>query len=141
MDPGPWNPLGRVKFMFPNQYNVYLHDTNEAYLFDKNVRSFSSGCIRIERPRDLAYYLLGKDLGKKRLAELFAATAPEQVPINPLPVHIQYWTAWVDHDGLINFRPDVYFRDLDLDIALTNPAYRVMEQLKVSAGTPADDVD
>ena len=135
MDPGPWNPLGRVKFMFPNRYNVYLHDTNESYLFDKNVRPFSSGCIRIERPHDLADYLLEKGLGKARLKELFVATVPEKVPINPIPVHIQYWTAWVDHDGLINFRPDVYYRDLDLDIALTDPAYRVMDQLKVSAGT------
>jgi murein L,D-transpeptidase YcbB/YkuD len=129
MDPGPWNPLGRVKFMFPNQFNVYLHDTNEVYLFDKHIRSFSSGCIRVERPRELASYLLEKKIGRKRLQQLFMATAPVQVPIDPLPVHIQYWTAWVDHDGLVQFRPDVYFRDLDLDIALTEPAYRVMDQL------------
>lgn len=129
MDPGPWNPLGRVKFMFPNRYNVYLHDTNEAYLFDKNIRSFSSGCIRVERPRELASYLLEKKIGRVRLQQLFMATAPVQVAIDPLPVHIQYWTAWVDPDGLVQFRPDVYFRDLDLDIALTEPAYRVMDQL------------
>lgn len=134
MDPGPWNPLGRVKFMFPNQFNVYLHDTNEAYLFGKNVRSFSSGCIRIKRPRELAAYLLEKDLGQERLRQLFEATAPEQVSIDPLPVHVQYWTAWVDPEGLVHFRPDVYYRDLDLDIALTEPAYRVLDQLKVSSG-------
>ncbi len=132
MDPGPWNPLGHVKFMFPNQFNIYLHDTNEAYLFDKNVRPFSSGCIRIERPLDLANYLLEKDLGRERVQELFNATTPEQVPIDPLPVHIQYWTAWVDRDGRVNFRPDVYFRDLDLDVALTEPAYRVMDQLEAT---------
>jgi murein L,D-transpeptidase YcbB/YkuD len=135
MEPGPWNPLGRVKFMFPNRFNVYLHDTNETYLFDNNVRSFSSGCIRVERPDDLAYYLLEEDLGLEKLETLFAATTPEQIPISPLPVHIQYWTAWVDRDGLVLFRPDVYFRDLDLDVALTEPAYRVMDQLRVSAGT------
>lgn len=134
MEPGPWNPLGRVKFMFPNRFNVYLHDTNEAYLFSNNVRSFSSGCIRIKRPRELAYYLLEKELGSKRLEELFEATVPEQVPIEPLPVHIQYWTAWVASDGLIHFRQDVYFRDLDLDVALTEPAYRVMDQLEVNIG-------
>jgi murein L,D-transpeptidase YcbB/YkuD len=132
MEPGPWNPLGRVKFMFPNRFNVYLHDTNEFYLFDNNVRSFSSGCIRVERPNELAYYLLEEELGAERLEELLSASEPEQVPIQPIPVHIQYWTAWVDQEGLVNFRPDVYFRDLDLEVALTNPAYRVMEQLQAS---------
>jgi murein L,D-transpeptidase YcbB/YkuD len=132
MDPGPWNPLGRVKFMFPNRFNVYLHDTNETYLFDNNVRSFSSGCIRVEKPDELAYYLLEEELGRERLEELFLATEPEQVTIKPVPVHIQYWTAWVDQEGSVNFRPDVYFRDLDLEVALNTPAYRVMDQLQVS---------
>jgi murein L,D-transpeptidase YcbB/YkuD len=132
MEPGPWNPLGRVKFMFPNKFNVYLHDTNETGLFDNNIRSFSSGCIRVKRPRDLASYLLEKKLGSERLRALFAATAPVRVPIEHLMVHIQYWTAWVDQNDLIHFRPDGYFRDLDLDIALREPAYRVMDQLKAS---------
>ncbi len=135
MEPGPWNPLGRVKFMFPNSFNVYLHDTNEAYLFDNNIRSFSSGCIRVKRPVALASYLLGKTLGPARLQELFEATAPVQVPIEPLSVHIQYWTAWVTRDGLIHFRPDVYYRDLDLEIALNEPAYRIMGQLKAGFGS------
>ncbi len=135
MEPGPWNPLGRVKFMFPNRFNVYLHDTNETYLFGNNVRSFSSGCIRVERPRELASYLLDEDFAMDRLQELLDATTPQQVPIDPLSVHIQYWTAWVDQNGLVHFRPDVYSRDLDLDVALTEPAYRVMEQLRVSAWT------
>ena len=135
MEPGPWNPLGRVKFMFPNRFNVYLHDTNETYLFGNNVRSFSSGCIRVKRPHDLASYLLKKDFDQERLQELLAGSVPEQVAIKPLSVHIQYWTAWVDRNGLVHFRPDVYFRDLDLDVALNEPAYRVMDQLKVSAGT------
>jgi murein L,D-transpeptidase YcbB/YkuD len=138
MEPGPWNPLGRVKFMFPNKFNVYLHDTNETGLFENNIRSLSSGCIRVKRPRDLAYYLLGNEFGRERLRALFEATAPEQIPIEPLMVHIQYWTAWVDQSGLVHFRPDVYFRDLDLDVALTEPAYRVMDQLKASSGTRVD---
>ncbi len=135
MEPGPWNPLGRVKFMFPNRFNVYLHDTNEAYLFDNPVRSFSSGCIRVERPRDLAYYLLEDELDIDMLDELLMLTEPEQVSIKPIPVHIQYWTAWVDEGGLVHFRPDVYFRDLDLEVALTDPAYRVMDQLQVNNGS------
>ena len=132
MDPGPWNPLGHVKFMFPNPFNVYLHDTNETYLFDNNVRPFSSGCIRVERPRDLVNYLLEKNLGRERVRDFLNSTTPVKVPIDPLPVHIQYWTAWVGRDGLLNFRPDVYFRDLDLDVALTEPAYRVMDQLEAN---------
>ena len=135
MEPGPWNPLGRVKFMFPNRFNVYLHDTNETYLFGNNIRSFSSGCIRVKDPQALAAYLLEQKLGQERLQELLSATVPEQIPIEPLSVHIQYWTAWVDQDSLIHFRPDVYFRDLDLEVALTEPAYRILNQLKVSAGT------
>lgn len=134
MEPGPWNPLGNVKFMFPNKFNVYLHDTNETYLFSNNVRSFSSGCIRIERPRELAYYLLGSKLGAERIQELFELKTPERVSIEPLPVHLQYWTAWVSAEGLIHFRRDVYFRDLDLHVALTEPAYRVMDQLQVNVG-------
>ena len=135
MEPGPWNPLGRVKFMFPNKFNVYLHDTNQTYLFSNNVRSFSSGCIRVKRPRQLAYYLLEKKLGAERLQELFGATVPEQVSIKSLPVHIQYWTAWVEQNGQVHFRHDVYSRDIDLDVALTEPAYRVMDQLEVSIGS------
>jgi murein L,D-transpeptidase YcbB/YkuD len=135
MEPGPWNPLGRVKFMFPNRFNVYLHDTNEAYLFDNNVRSFSSGCIRVERPRELAEYLLSEEFDTEDVGLLLSASEPEQISIKPIPVHIQYWTAWVNEEGQINFREDVYFRDMDLEIALTDPAYRVMEQLRVSAGT------
>ena len=63
-----------------------------------------------------------------------SASEPEQVTIKPIPVHIQYWTAWVGQNGHVNFRQDVYFRDLDLEVALTNPAYRVMEQLQARGG-------
>ncbi len=133
MEPGPWNPLGRVKFMFPNGFNVYLHDTNERYLFSRNVRSFSSGCIRVEKPEALAEYLLGVNSDSEKLSELFAQVSPSQVSIRPIPVHIQYWTAWVGGDGKVNFRPDVYLRDLDLDFALSEPRYRVLEQLKAGS--------
>ncbi len=135
MDPGPWNPLGRVKFMFPNPFNVYLHDTNEASLFRQNVRSFSSGCIRVKRPMDLAQYLLENTADCDRLLALFSARTPTRVSIPPIPVHIQYWTAWVDREGLAHFREDVYLRDLDLEVALENPDYRVLDQLKAGNGT------
>ncbi len=120
MQPGPWNPLGRVKFMFPNRYSVYLHDTPDRHLFNRNVRSFSSGCIRIERPLDLAQYLLENEgWGCDALIDKMNGATPSRVELRrPVPVHILYWTAWVDEGGTVNFRDDLYQRDLDLDLAL-----------------------
>jgi L,D-transpeptidase YcbB len=123
--PGPWNPLGRIKFMFPNPYAVYLHDTPDPYLFGREVRTYSSGCIRIQHPFELARYLLAKEADTK-LRDLRPQLLPEtqqRVDLaEPLPVHILYWTAWVDSDGQVNFRDDVYWRDLDLQLALAPPA-------------------
>ncbi len=135
MEPGPWNPLGLVKFMFPNNYNVYLHDTNERYLFNRNVLSFSSGCIRVQRPDDLAEYLLidHGQLNCDDLLDLFESDKPRKVTINSLPVHIQYWTAWVDAAGEMQFRDDVYYRDLDLEMALREPAYQVSGRLLIES--------
>lgn len=121
MDPGPWNPLGKVKFMFPNAFNVYLHDTNERSLFDRHNRTYSSGCIRIGDPVGLARYLLSDQpkWTEERLQEALARTSPLQVSINnPVPTHLQYWTVWVDADGTIQFRSDLYYRDLDMEVAL-----------------------
>ncbi|MBW2504425.1 MAG: L,D-transpeptidase family protein [Deltaproteobacteria bacterium] len=131
MDPGPWNPLGRVKFMFPNGFNVYLHDTNEPQLFNQDIRSFSSGCIRIQRPIDLAQYLL-EDRGEmvcEQILDLLDGNTPQTVHIKPIPVHIMYWTAWASPDGRVHFREDVYLRDLDLEVALAEPSYRVDKRL------------
>lgn len=119
--PGPWNPLGRVKFMFPNEFDVYLHDTPERHLFNAGRRSFSSGCIRIERPDDLAQYLLENQDGWDcdRLLHAFALPAPLKVRLKKqIPVHILYWTAWVDGSGAVQFRQDLYGRDAQLEIAL-----------------------
>lgn len=110
-DPGPLNPLGRVKFMFPNSFDVYLHDTPAQHLFDATVRTFSHGCIRVEKPVDLAAHLLPRlsreevqrimDSGKRSIMHLPA----------PVPVHLTYLTAWVNKDGSVHFRRDVYGRD------------------------------
>lgn len=133
-DPGPWNPLGRIKFMFPNSFNVYLHDTNQPHLFQQARRSFSSGCIRVEQPIELALYLLAGVEGwdRRRLLASMASSHPIQVEIPPLPVHIQYWTAWCDPDGTVHFRPDIYHRDLDLEVALSESVYRVEDQLDLA---------
>jgi len=115
--PGPKNALGRVKFVFPNRFDVYLHDTPAPSLFTRTVRTFSHGCIRIEKPFDLAVWALkddprwtpeairaGIDAGKER-----------KVPLpQTIPVHVAYWTAWVDDDGALRLGPDVYQRDAEL---------------------------
>lgn len=113
-DPGPSNALGRVKFLFPNPYDVYMHDTPARELFRKNSRTFSSGCIRLAKPLDLAIYLLqGKPLGSlDALNEAIVSGETRSVSIpSPIAVHIVYMTAWVDHEGIVQFRPDIYNRN------------------------------
>ncbi len=120
-DPGPKNALGRVKFMFPNKFSVYLHDTPSQTLFQKTKRSFSSGCIRIEKPVDMAAYLLQTDSEWTR-ENIHAAIDSGETQIvrigDPVPVHLLYWTAWVDSDGTVHFRDDIYGRDRGLGRAL-----------------------
>jgi len=113
-DPGPANALGRVKFLFPNPYDVYLHDTPSQSLFQQDSRAFSSGCIRLARPLDLAVYLLeGTPLGSMdALTTALSREKTRSVTLpSPIAVHIAYMTAWVDREGIIQFRPDVYNRD------------------------------
>ncbi len=113
-DPGPLNALGVVKFHFPNPYDVYLHDTPAKELFDRPERFFSSGCIRLERPLDLARRLLGADPAWSGDALERALAAGRTVVIDlaaPMPIHVAYLTAWVDDAGVVQFRDDVYRRD------------------------------
>ena len=122
-DPGPKNALGRITFMFPNKFDVYMHDTPERELFSRAVRSFSSGCIRIERPVDLAEYVLREDPEWNRERILASIESPETRVVrlrNSLPVHLLYWTAWLADDGRVQFREDIYLRDAAL--------YRALEQ-------------
>jgi len=120
-EPGPLNALGTLKFMFPNKYNVYLHDTPAKHLFSENVRAFSHGCTRIEKPLDLAEYLL-RDGPRWSQQELVAALekGTKQIVLIPHPVnvHFLYLTAWVDESGTVQFRNDIYGRDKSLDEAL-----------------------
>jgi murein L,D-transpeptidase YcbB/YkuD len=115
--PGPKNALGKVKFLFPNRFNVYLHDSPARSLFSRTVRSFSHGCIRVEKPRDLAVYLLKDDPAwtEAKIDSVLAGSKEVWAKIPaPLPVHIAYWTAWVDADGVVQFRDDLYGRDKPL---------------------------
>ena len=123
-DPGPLNALGRVKFMFLNKYNVYLHDTPARPLFDEAQRDFSHGCIRIQQPIELAVYLLRQDPRWNRDALLGALdeAVDRTVPLpEPMPIHLLYWTAWADEDGTIQFRRDIHGRDAPLLRALRAP--------------------
>jgi len=112
--PGPANSLGLVKFMFPNRYAVYLHDTPSRELFDRAERTFSSGCIRVERPFELAELLLADQPGwdMAQIDRVLASGETTAVRLaQPMPVLILYGTAWVEADGTVHFRRDVYQRD------------------------------
>jgi murein L,D-transpeptidase YcbB/YkuD len=118
---GPYNPLGKIKFIFPNKYAVYLHDTPDKSLFDKNLRDFSSGCIRVEKPQLLAEFLLKSDprWTKEAILDLFESSEHKSIFLNEqIPVHLVYITAWADNDGVVHFRNDVYEQDRILYVAL-----------------------
>jgi murein L,D-transpeptidase YcbB/YkuD len=120
-DPGPQNPLGQIKFLFPNNFNVYMHDTPSRYLFSRQGRTFSHGCIRLEKPIDLAEYLLKNEPGWSRKQILKKIESGERYVItlrNPIPVHIVYLTVWTAADGLTYFRDDLYEYDHLLHTAL-----------------------
>jgi len=124
-DPGPLNSLGQIKFMFPNKFDIYLHDTPNRGLFSRAVRTFSSGCIRIADPLGLAEYLLREDPAWTRdkiLEALEYLTTRVIVLKNPVPVHLLYWTAWLDDGGRVQFREDIYQRDAALYRALEERA-------------------
>jgi len=122
--PGQGNALGRVKFMFPNRFDVYLHDTPSRGLFARETRTFSHGCIRVGDPVGLAGVVLAGEPGWD-LARFEAVVASGERTIVPLtkhlPVHIAYITAFVNKDGEVNFRRDIYGRDKSLAAALFGP--------------------
>jgi murein L,D-transpeptidase YcbB/YkuD len=112
--PGKLNSLGLVKFMFPNQFDVYLHDTPARSLFRRADRAASHGCIRVERPEQLAQFALARNTDwdlKKIRAALHSEDPPEQVGLRQrVPVYIVYFTSFV-RDGVIRFRTDLYGTD------------------------------
>ena len=122
--PGAGNALGHIKFMFPNQFNIYLHDTPARGLFARDVRDFSHGCIRVQDPEAFGSFVLDRQPGWSLDAINAAiATGKRQIVTldAPLPVHIAYLTAWVNKDGTVHFRRDVYGRDAILAAALLGP--------------------
>ena len=122
--PGPDNPLGQLKFMLPNAHAVYLHDTPAGQLFEKTERAFSSGCIRLEKPHELAVLLLDdrERWSADALHAAIAAGATRTVPVKRrVPVMLLYFTAEVDEDGTVRFHPDLYGRDPGVLAALRAP--------------------
>jgi murein L,D-transpeptidase YcbB/YkuD len=120
--PGPSNALGLVKFMFPNEFDIYLHSTPTPQLFKQSRRDFSHGCIRVEKPAELAAFLL-QDQPKWTLEKIKAAmqSGPDNQQVNlsrPVPVVIVYLTAIVEEDGEVHFYDDIYGLDRSLNDAL-----------------------
>ncbi len=112
--PGPRNALGRVKFIFPNKFSVYLHDTPSRSLFSRTGRAFSHGCIRVDKPLDFARKIYEAQGGLKPSKVSSIIESKKQTRVNlkrKLPVHLAYFTAWIDDDGIPLFFDDVYKRD------------------------------
>jgi murein L,D-transpeptidase YcbB/YkuD len=122
-EPGAHNALGRVKFMFPNKYMVYLHDTPSKGLFARSERTFSSGCIRVQNPFELAELLLeNQGWDRARIDQVVESRKTTRVNLkNPITVMLLYWTAQVDDDGTVHFRKDVYNRDAPIIAGLDEP--------------------
>jgi murein L,D-transpeptidase YcbB/YkuD len=134
--PGSSNSLGLVKFMFPNQFNVYLHDTPADSLFARASRSFSHGCVRVEEPKQLAEYLLRDqpEWTPDKIDEAMHAGEERTVKLaHPIPVYLGYWTARVSADGIVQFRRDVY----GIDSRLTTMLAERMERLRRSTSAAA----
>lgn len=112
--PGPGNALGQVKFMFPNRWNIYLHDTPARALFDRPERAFSHGCVRVGDPEGLAHHLLAAQVDdpEGHYARIRGSGREARVDLDvPVGVHIVHWSAWVDARGRAQYRDDVYGRD------------------------------
>ncbi|MFM9842977.1 MAG: murein L,D-transpeptidase [Dongiaceae bacterium] len=126
--PGGGNALGAVKFLFPNPYDVYMHDTNKPALFAKQVRTLSHGCVRVPDALGLAEVILATDpaWSRERIDAILQKGTNRSVTLQkPLPVHLVYQTSWVGERGQIEFRNDIYGRDK-----------RIAEEMKIALATP-----
>jgi len=131
-EPGPLNSLGQIKFMFPNPYDIYLHDTPDRHLFNLRIRTFSSGCIRVSDPLRLSAYLLDAPNQQKEeevLRLIYRGENRSMSLVKAVPIYLLYWTAWTGLDGKLNFSEDIYHRDglMLQDLAQGNPKYPVYQ--------------
>jgi len=114
---GSRNSLGLVKFLFPNSNSIYLHDTPSKSLFSEDARAFSHGCVRVSKPRDLAIRILRQDSSwtEEKIDKAMHAGVEKTVTLKiQIPVYIGYFTAFIDKEGNLNFRDDIYKRDPDI---------------------------
>jgi L,D-transpeptidase YcbB len=145
--PGADNSLGLVKFMFPNQFNVYLHDTPADSLFERAARSFSHGCVRVEDPVALAQYVLRDqpEWDEDRIRDAMEAGTEKHVKLkSPIPVFLGYWTARVRPDNTVQFRKDVYEIDGKLQARLNDRLARLRRSGEAAAAATTvgtDDVE
>lgn len=119
--PGPWNSLGLVKFLFPNNFSIYFHDTPNRSLFQQNTRSMSHGCIRLGEPKKFAQYLLRNDKTwtENKIDSAMHLRKEKWVSLpKGVPVFLVYFTAWVDKEGQLNFRKDIYGHDAKMEAKL-----------------------
>jgi murein L,D-transpeptidase YcbB/YkuD len=148
--PGPKNSLGLVKFMFPNQYDIYLHSTPATELFNRTRRDFSHGCVRVQRPEDLAVWVLqgqkdrdGEDWDLERVHEAMT-DGPDNKTIalkTPIPIVIFYLTALVEEDGQVHFFDDIYGYDAQMqEVLVKGPPYPVKPEPVVPKTKPGDTV-
>jgi len=115
-EPGPINALGRVKFLFPNEYSIYLHDTPSQKPFGETIRAFSHGCVRLFEPIRFAEYIFeGSKYDAQKIDKLLEKKKNKRLVLDePIPVYLLYFTTWVDKDNILRFQPDIYKRDPDL---------------------------
>ena len=139
--PGPKNPLGKAKFMFPNTYNIYLHDTNEKYLFKSKNKAQSSGCVRVSDPLKLAKFVLkdNKDITDSLIVEKMKKGKENRVVLaKKMPVHLTYFTTWVDHNGNLIFSNDIYKRDRKLKSMLMKNIVKPAEKSPAKEEKPRE---
>lgn len=115
-EPGPKNALGRVKFLFPNEYSIYLHDTPSQKPFKETIRAYSHGCVRLYEPIRFAEYILdGSKYDAEKIKKTLDRKKNKRIELDePIPIYILYFTTWVDKENNLRFQPDVYKRDRDL---------------------------
>ena len=127
-NPSNLNALGLVKFMFPNRFSIYMHDTPSKELFFREERTFSHGCIRVQDPFDFAHVLLTEQMEDPITGFVGFLERNREVQINlqePVPVHIQYRTVFRGIDGEVNYRSDIYGRDAMVFLAMSDAGFTV----------------
>jgi murein L,D-transpeptidase YcbB/YkuD len=112
--PGPRNALGKLKFLFPNKYAVYMHDTPSKNLFHRSRRAFSHGCIRLQKPRELlkTFSTFNTNVNYNKSQQILKGKNKTYISLQePVPIDVIYLTAWIDYDGKLQFRNDIYNYD------------------------------